>query len=232
MSKSGKTTEPPWGLAEWTRHAHPPRCYTGHPALPIPGTGLVVWGGSCLDPVVTDAEIYIGFDSGMKLTERQLPWTPGHEVRYLIQDQGIPNNPSNFMKLIEWTAARLEAGSKVHAGCVGGHGRTGLFFAALVKVMAGEPDAIAYVRQHYCRKAVESQRQVDFLVATFGITAAEPRHSAAGFTGSNGGKSSRWPGDELAWPPRESRPPKPPAGSRATPLASAPNIWRRNEKEA
>ena len=235
MSKRDKTTEPPWGMAEWTRHAHPPRCYSKHPALLLPNTGLVIHGGSCLDPMVTDADVYIGFDGGMKLTERQLPWTPGHEVRYLIQDQGIPNNPGNFKKLIEWTIARLEAGSKVHAGCVGGHGRTGMFFAALVKEMTGEADAIAHVRAHYCTKAVESQKQVDFLVETFGITPAEPRHSAvslAGGGGYGGGRTSRWPEDELAWPPAGNQPPKKPTISRATPMATAPNIWRRNENGA
>ena len=47
-------------------------CYHSHPPLKLPGTELVIYGGSCISPVVKDADVYIGFDAGMTFTERAL----------------------------------------------------------------------------------------------------------------------------------------------------------------
>jgi hypothetical protein len=145
------------------------RCYESHPALKLPGTELVVYGGSCSSPVVKDADVYIGFELGMRFTERNWPWKKGAEVLFRITDMCAPEKPDEFKKLVAWAKKQLEAGLKVHAGCIGGHGRTGTFLAALVSEF-GEKDAIAYVRQHYCKKAVESSVQAKFLKEHFGIT--------------------------------------------------------------
>ena len=149
-----------------------PRCYETHPALKLPGADPVIYGGSCYTPIVKDADVYIGFDAGMALTKRVWPWTPGDEVRFKVPDMGVPEHVRDYHKLVDWTKAQLEAGRKVHCGCIGGHGRTGMFLAALVSRF-GEKDAITYVRKHYCKKAVESSAQVKFLGKEFGITAAE-----------------------------------------------------------
>jgi hypothetical protein len=148
------------------------RCYESHPALPLPGTELVIYGGSCSNPVVTDADVYIGFDHSIKLTQRSWPWKKGTEFLFKITDMQAPDNADEFRKLVLWTKKQLEEGKKVHAGCIGGHGRTGTFFAALVAEF-GEKDAINYVREHYCKKAVESSVQVEFLKKHFGITPAQ-----------------------------------------------------------
>lgn len=44
--------------------------------------------------------------------------------------------------------------------------------AALVTYMTGNLNSIEYVRANYCQKAVESQVQVNWLNANFGITKA------------------------------------------------------------
>lgn len=137
-------------------------CYHSHKPMPLIN-GLVIHGGSCLTPVSDKHDIYIGFDAGMRRTKKAMPWEPGHEILYKIMDGTAPENAKNFSKLVEWTADRLEAGDSVHAGCIGGHGRTGLFFAALVAYMGVSDDAIQYVRDNYCHKAVESKTQVKFL---------------------------------------------------------------------
>lgn len=148
------------------------RCYESHPPLPLPGTDLVIYGGSCSNPVVTDADVYIGFDYSMKMTQRSWPWKKGTEFLFKITDMQAPDNADEFKKLVAWAKKQLEAGLKVHCGCIGGHGRTGTFLAALVSEF-GEKDAINYVRQNYCQKAVESTVQVDFLKKHFGITPAK-----------------------------------------------------------
>ena len=134
-----------------------PSCYESHPPLKLPGTELVIYGGSCLHPKVKDADVYIGFDVGMRRTDRQYPWVAGDEVKFEITDMSIPKDPAGFDKLIDWTKAQMEAGRKVHCGCIGGHGRTGMFLAALCSKF-GEKDAISYVRAELLQ---EGGRELD-----------------------------------------------------------------------
>jgi len=161
-------------------------CYHTHPALKLPGTDLVCYGGSCSTPVVKDADIYIGFDLSMTFTGRSWPWKQGHEFLFKITDMSVPSKPEEFVKLVSWAKEQIDAGKKLHAGCIGGHGRTGTFLAALVSLY-GEMDAIAYVRKHYCHKAVESAEQVKFLGKHFGIKEAQGAKSTSVSSGSKGG---------------------------------------------
>lgn len=140
-----------------------------HPLLEIKPGMPPVAGGACVTPAVDDYDIYIGFDSGMPLTKRHLPWTPGVEISYPVRDMSVPEDLASYRKLINWTLEQMESGAKVHAGCIGGHGRTGMFFAALVTVATGRKDAITYVREHYCKKACETATQIEFLVKHFGV---------------------------------------------------------------
>lgn len=148
-----------------------PACYESHPALKLPGTDFVIYGGSCGHPVVRDADVYIGFDHSMRWSYRHFPWKKGAEVLFLVPDMGVPSDVAEYTKLVNWTHKQLEAGLKVHAGCIGGHGRTGMFLAAVVSTF-GEPDAINYVRKNYCHKAVESSVQGRFLHTNFGVIMA------------------------------------------------------------
>lgn len=158
-----------------------------HPLLEIREGLPPVAGSACRKPVFDGCHIYIGFESGMTLTARQFPWTKGHEIQYLIPDMGVPGHPESFIKLVEWTLGEIEKGARVHAGCIGGHGRTGMFFAALVAKATGRKDAIKYVREAYCEKAVESEKQIKFLMEHFGVDSApaskkysEPTHNTSG----------------------------------------------------
>jgi hypothetical protein len=147
-------------------------CYKSHKPLELT-SGFKIYGGSCHTPVVTDADIYVGLDHSMAYAYLAHPWEEGEAIHYPITDHHAPKDAASFIKMVDWLAEQIVAGKKVHAGCVGGHGRTGILLSALVKVMRGEADAIAYVREHYCKKAVESEAQVKFLVKQFGILTAE-----------------------------------------------------------
>lgn len=149
----------------------PKRCYMSHPPLVI--GDYKIYGGSCIDPIVTDADIYVGFDYGMAKSHKAYPWEEGESFLFPIQDMGVPKDPEQFKKLVDWIAVQLIAKKKIHLGCIGGHGRTGMVLAALVKVMLGEKDAIQYVRKHYCTKAVESAAQVTFLRTHFEVSTAK-----------------------------------------------------------
>jgi protein-tyrosine phosphatase len=154
------------------------RCYESHPPLKLPGTEFVIYGGSCSAPIVKDADIYIGFDSTMKEMNKKFHWIKGDEVRFLIPDMGVPKDAEEFRRMVEWVKKQLAKKAKIHAGCIGGHGRTGTFLAALVSLF-GEQDAVEYVRKNYCHKAVESATQTKFLTDQFGIKKAKGHKSGS-----------------------------------------------------
>jgi protein-tyrosine phosphatase len=98
---------------------------------------------------------------------------------FLIPDGKAPETADDirgFKDLVAWVSQQLDAGRKVHAGCIAGHGRTGTFLAALVATRKVSDDPIAYVRKHYCPCAVETTVQVKFLVKHFGCKPATPRY--------------------------------------------------------
>ena len=146
------------------------RCYESHPPLELnlsEGGTRFVFGGSCSYPIHNDADIYVGLDYGMKQHKQRFPWAHGHAIHYEIKDMSVPKDSDEFIELIAWLADQIRDGQKVHIGCIGGHGRTGIVLSALVAVMTDEPDAITYVRKNYCKKAVESTTQVKFLMKYF-----------------------------------------------------------------
>lgn len=163
-----------------------------HPLLEVKPGMPPIAGSACRTPVVAGYDIYIGFDS-MEFTSRHLPWTPGMEISFPIPDMGVPTSPENFGKLVDWTLAQMEGGAKVHAGCIGGHGRTGMFLAALVAAATGRKDAITYVRENYCKKACETSVQIDFLVKRFGVDAVKGSKT---FSSSS---KSAWPTDSKTY---------------------------------
>jgi protein-tyrosine phosphatase len=61
---------------------------------------------------------------------------------------------------------RARAGQRVEIGCLGGHGRTGSALASLA-VLSGVPaqEAVAWVRNNYCSKAIETPEQASFVAS-------------------------------------------------------------------
>src|SRR6266702_3144575 len=134
-------------------------CYHDHPELKL-GSGVLV-GGSCISPRA-GFDVYVGLDSGMHTEARSYPWSEKRveSVYFYVPDQGVPSAVREYKKMVGWLAEQLEAGKRVHVGCIGGHGRTGTLVAAVVQKMGITKDAIGWVREHHCKKAVESQRQI------------------------------------------------------------------------
>ena len=141
-------------------------CWSKHPVYKIGDCEIV--GGSCTSNY-PDVDVFIALDGSGKKGERSYPWNKGVDIYFKIRDMGVPENLGDFKKLITWTAKEMKKGKSVYVGCIGGHGRTGLFLAALTKVMIGDKDAITTVRENYCHKAVESTQQINWLNKHFGI---------------------------------------------------------------
>ena len=206
MSKLGKAKK---------AKPHVRKCWP-HPLLEIkPGLPPIA-GSACANPVVADYDIYIGFEK-MALTSRHLPWTPGTEILYPIRDTGVPRHPETYGKLVDWTLEQMEGGARVHAGCIGGHGRTGMFFAALVAVATGRKDAIPYVREHYCKKACETYVQIDYLVKRFGVDATKASKSFSS------GSPAPWPKSPYATGSHMGTSSQ--GGRIVHPIAAATTIW-------
>jgi hypothetical protein len=178
-----------------------PKCYTTHPSLSL--GDFAVYGGSCINPVVQDADVYVGLDDGMRVHKESFPWNSGNAFLYHIRNMGIPTTPKRYRRMIEWLVDQITSGSKVHIGCIGGHGRTGLVLVSLVFHLLDEQDAIGYVRKHYCSKAVETQKQIDWLVKEYGIKPQSPRWHDRTPSANTESDTSYWP----SYIPRRIEPP-------------------------
>jgi hypothetical protein len=160
-------------------------CHDTHPILKM-GGGEVV-GASCFSPRA-GFDIYLALDShGAEMGSD--PWDKKvvTGVVFNIRDRNAPSDVTRFKKMITWLALQLVAGKRIHMGCFGGHGRTGTVLAALyAEINPGDKNAIEWVREHHCKKAVESKDQVSFLVKNYGQNKAEP--SDHGHSFMSGGK--------------------------------------------
>ena len=165
------------------------KCCHSHPVLKL-GNGEIV-GASCGSPR-DGYDIYIGFCYTMKFQHQAYPWDnngdPVIEFQYSITDGCAPKRPAEFKKMIKWVAEQLEAGKKIHVGCIGGHGRTGTFLAALVAHMEVSDDPIKWVRKNHCKKGVESKSQVNFLHKHFGCPKHKGSKEHSGYSGTQTGR--------------------------------------------
>lgn len=185
-----------WDGNRWGKSAKAgPSCHASHPELSIGGGTLV--GASCNYPRA-GYDVYVGFDWGMRIPAPPAPWNPGTEAaapaaihaKFEITDHSVPKDKAEFDRMLAWLTDQLAAGKRVHIGCIGGHGRTGLVMAALAKTILGKEDAIEWVRERHCKKAVESTSQVDWLHQHYGIKKAKGSKS---WSSHSYGASGRYP---------------------------------------
>lgn len=176
-------------------------CHKSHPMLPIEvnGKSYGIYGGSCHHPAHEDMDVFVGLDSGMNRTSRQFPWCAGEEFLFHITDMSVPTSVSEFKHLLDYLEESILAGKKVFVGCIGGHGRTGLVFSALVNQMMGIEDSTTYVKENYCKKAVESIKQVDWLNEHFKIKKVHATKGGSAYRGTSFGKTSSFGSQQSFW---------------------------------
>lgn len=158
------------------------KCWHSHPILQLGGG--VFHGASCIHPH-NGYDIYVGLDWGMHRRVvypwHTIPENAAVEVYFPIKDGSVPDNLKEFRAMVTWLSEQLSNGRKVHAGCIGGHGRTGLLLAAMVKEINGDAAAGEWVRTHYCTQAIETSEQVHWLHKHFGIAKIEPSRKSWGY---------------------------------------------------
>ena len=125
--------------------------------------------------------IYVSLDVEQPVYYWEQPWYEDEgkkHIRFPIEDMFIPTESEDFKFLIEHIQYELSQGKKIHVGCIGGHGRTGMVLSALVEASMGDKlfdehgnkiSAVDYVRENYAKKAVETVPQMLFLHYNFGI---------------------------------------------------------------
>lgn len=95
-------------------------------------------------------------------------WRPTWRNEFINwPDFQTPINPDMASNQIISLYGRAVLGTEVEIGCIGGHGRTGTMLACLYCLDEG-PDAVAsdaveWVREHYCHRAVEGPKQAWFI---------------------------------------------------------------------
>ena len=93
-------------------------------------------------------------------------WAPTWEAELMAwEDFGLPTDPDAATRQITAAYRRAAAGERVEIGCVGGLGRTGTVLACMA-VLAGvaAEHAVAWVREHYDPRAVETPDQAAWIL--------------------------------------------------------------------
>lgn len=98
----------------------------------------------------------------------------GADAYLPIKDFSVPTQkPDEVAVTIEMAIKAAMLGKDVYMGCMGGWGRTGIALSLVAKTM-GEKDPVAFVREHYSRRAVETSEQAAY-VEKFDVTAIRSR---------------------------------------------------------
>lgn len=87
-----------------------------------------------------------------------------------IRDFSIPKKEDRerVFYIVRDALNAMVGGDTVYAGCMGGTGRTGLFYA-LVAEAAGHENPVAYVRKNYRSHAVETKEQEHYVTGFIGL---------------------------------------------------------------
>jgi protein-tyrosine phosphatase len=139
------------------RHLHHAFDVHRHRSLVVlpDGTAVVAVSFDPADPYIRDRAP----DYGLYLDHQWKP--PWHHVHLEWPDFGVPDDPAGMVAALRTVLDRSRAGERVEVGCLGGHGRTGTALACLAVLTGEDPrSAVAWVREHYCPRAVETPEQV------------------------------------------------------------------------
>jgi Protein-tyrosine phosphatase len=127
------------------------------------GTGVTAVSFDAKDPYARDEPP----DFGLYLDPQwDPPWTHDHLD---WPDFGVPSDSTSVATVLRALLERARQQDRVEVGCLGGHGRTGTALACLAIMVGLAPgDAVTWVRENYCRDAVESGQQEEFVARFVG----------------------------------------------------------------
>ena len=136
-----------------------------------------VWMQGFFSNPPVELDVFIDLECGFSGLERYVPpaftkyvvESKPARMKWEIRDGGV--DPC----LAETVVKMLKAGYKVGWGCQQGHGRTGWLAAKVLMMLTGRTgtDALNYIRDKYCREAVETRKQLADLGAAVEADAKE-----------------------------------------------------------
>ena len=94
-----------------------------------------------------------------------------HEIYIPVHDGGIPNlSKKDYFKILDTICDFFEDKDTIKIGvkCDGGHGRTGTVLAIYAALLLKVEKPISFVRDVYCRNAVETKGQVEYIAEITG----------------------------------------------------------------
>lgn len=122
---------------------------------------------SCAGPELTPLPLITCSPSAKGLVPELADPTPWVALGW--PDGGVPLFPqSTWLALAD---AIKNTDGDIGVCCVGGHGRTGTavaILASLLGAVPGDEDPVVWLRKRYCREAVETQGQADYIAAMTG----------------------------------------------------------------
>jgi len=122
-------------------------------------------------PLQSEKEHVIPFQELSKWKKKYKTDYKYKEICLNWPDMGVVNLPKEFwLDLIKLFDKKK---SKVLMFCIGGHGRTGTAMAVLMVLGLGyTPEkAVAWVRDNYCKQAIETWKQINYVYSMVGETA-------------------------------------------------------------
>jgi hypothetical protein len=102
-------------------------------------------------------------DKALELLPKELfDWSPPPQVSLEWPDGGVPAISKEWWR--ELAKALPAIGGKVGCFCMGGHGRTGTMLSILYALTGnGKGDPVKAIRKKYCRHAVETEEQIEYI---------------------------------------------------------------------
>ena len=148
-----------------SRHLHWRDPFELESGLFVYGSGRMTKGNPKAKPVPT-AGVYLDQswmqDFGTLWTTSKMPEhiKPKHDILILRwPDRGVIPVWDLSVGVV-WAIEKARAGEIVDVACLGSHGRTGTFMAAMLIYMGRTPgEAIAQVRKGHCERAIETDGQ-------------------------------------------------------------------------
>lgn len=198
--KPEEKSKSPWTPTSTTKYTE---CHSGTVRIFSSRKGINLYGGGTSHGVSSEnIDIIFDLADGFKSTSTQWNLPSGWKAKLAdppvvidmhVRDGDPPTYraDANFWKQL-WQdlvgeVTKRNRNINVLVACQGGHGRTGTVLSCLIMaagVTAAKDDPITWLRDRYCKRAVESQDQIDYIEYIWDLDLSLVQKAPLGYTSS------------------------------------------------